>query len=58
MKHFNIIHRKAKSLKKEQDDGYIEYKWKLVNITKKKISKIITQMNYRLREEMERVFMQ
>lgn len=45
-----IIKRKADSLKKEKDDGHIEYKWKLINIEKKRFMKIITQMNYRLNE--------
>lgn len=45
-----IIKRKADSLKKEKDDGHIEYKWKLINIEKKRFMRIITQMNYRLNE--------
>jgi elongation factor 1-alpha len=50
MKYFSVIHRKAKPLKKEKDDGYIEYKWKLVDIQKTKFIKITTQMKYRLQE--------
>ena len=45
-----IIKRKAKSLKKEKDNGYIEYKWKLVNVHKHRLMKLTTQMNYRLNE--------
>jgi GTPase len=45
-----IIRRRAKNLIQEKDDGYIEYKWKLTNISYKKKQKIITQMNYRLNE--------
>lgn len=50
MKHFCVIHRKANPLTKEKDYGNIEYKWKLVNIKTNKKRKLITQMNYRLRE--------
>ena len=50
MRNVTVIKRKAKSLKKERDDGYIEYKWKLVNIERNKLIKLITQMNYRLNE--------
>lgn len=50
MEIIKIINRRAKSLKKERDNGNIEYKFKLVNISHKKQSKLISQMNYRLRE--------
>jgi len=50
MRNVTIIKRKAKSLKKERDDGYIEYKWKLVNIERNRLIRLITQMNYRLNE--------
>jgi len=45
-----VIKRRAKSLKKERDTGYIEYKWKLVNIERNKLIRLTTQMNYRLNE--------
>lgn len=45
-----IIHRKAKSLKKERNDGYIEYKWKLDNVENRRKIKLTTQMNYRINE--------
>ena len=48
MRNVKIIMRKATSLKKERDDGYIEYKWKLINVEKQRLMKLITQMNYRL----------
>lgn len=50
MKNVTIIKRKAKSLKKERDDGHIEYKWKLINVEKQRLMKLITQMNYRINE--------
>ena len=34
----------------EKDDGNIEYKWKLNNLTQNRIEELITQMNYRLIE--------
>lgn len=45
-----FINRKASNLKKERDDGYIEYKLKLINIERQKLIKLISQMNYRLNE--------
>ena len=45
-----IVDKKANSLKKERDDGNIEYKWKLLNIKRTKLIRLITQMNYRLNE--------
>ena len=48
--HIEIINRKASDLKSEKDDGYIEYKWKLINIPRDRLIKLITQMNYRLNE--------
>ena len=45
-----IIGRKASSLKREKDDGYIEYKWKLLNIQRERLIRLISQMNYRLNE--------
>lgn len=46
----NIIYRKPKSVQSEKNEGYIEYKWKLINIERHKLIKLITQMNYRLNE--------
>ena len=46
----NIIYRKPKSVQSEKNEGYIEYKWKLINVDRQKIIKLITQMNYRLNE--------
>jgi GTPase len=34
----------------EKDDGNIEYKWKLVNLTDNRIEKLTTQMRYRIAE--------
>lgn len=34
----------------EKDDGNIEYKWKLTNLSKYRIEKLTTQMKYRLNE--------
>jgi hypothetical protein len=45
-----IISRKAASLKQEKDDGYIEYKWKLLHIQRERLIRLISQMNYRLNE--------
>ena len=45
-----FIKRKATSLKKEKDDGYIEYKLKLINIERNRLIRLISQMNYRLNE--------
>jgi len=50
MKNVTLIKRKAKPLKKEKDTGFIEYKWKLVNIERNRLIRLITQMNYRLNE--------
>ena len=45
-----IIYRRATSLPRENDEGFIEYKWKLVNIKRDRMIRLITQMNYRLNE--------
>lgn len=45
-----FIKRKATDLKKEKDDGYIEYKLKLINIERSRLIRLISQMNYRLNE--------
>jgi len=52
MKNSNVIFikRKATNLKKERDNGYIEYKLKLINIERKRLIRLISQMNYRLNE--------
>ena len=34
----------------EKDDGNIEYKWKLVNLSSERIERLITQMKYRIAE--------
>ena len=34
----------------EKEDGNIEYKWKLINLTQERIEQLITQMNYRISE--------
>ena len=51
-KYFNdkliISNNVCSNLEKENNDGHIEYKWKLINIEEIKIEKIITQMKYRL----------
>lgn len=41
---------KVEWLTKENDDGKIEYKWKLVNPTADRIEHLTTQMKYRLQE--------
>ena len=45
-----IIDRKASSLTSEKDDGYIEYKWKLLDSSKERLNRLSSQMNYRLNE--------
>jgi GTPase len=42
--------RRARSLKKERDDSYVEYKWKLIEIERSKLIRLTTKMNYRLNE--------
>jgi GTPase len=37
-------------LNQEDDDGHIEYKWKLVNISDERFKHLVTQMSYRLSE--------
>lgn len=41
---------KTEKLNKENDEGNIEYKWKLVNISSERFKHLVSQMNYRLAE--------
>ena len=50
MTYVSIVNSRARSLKKERNDGYIEYKWKLLNVDRSRLIRLITQMNYRLNE--------
>lgn len=50
MTYFVMVDRRARALKRERDDGYIEYKWKLLDIERSRLIRLITQMNYRLNE--------
>jgi len=40
----------SEKLSKENDEGNIEYKWKLVNISPERFKHLVSQMNYRLAE--------
>ncbi len=44
------LKEKIQSLKQEDDEGKIEYKWKLINPNQDRIDHLTTQMNFRLRE--------
>eukprot|EP01064_Diplonema_japonicum_P022938 TRINITY_DN3323_c3_g1_i1.p1 TRINITY_DN3323_c3_g1~~TRINITY_DN3323_c3_g1_i1.p1 ORF type:complete len:587 (+),score=85.97 TRINITY_DN3323_c3_g1_i1:64-1761(+) len=37
-------------LEAEDDEGYVEYKWKLVKVAKERLQHLITQMKYRVME--------
>lgn len=50
MTYFVMVDRRARALKREKDDGYIEYKLKLLDIERSRLIRLITQMNYRLNE--------
>lgn len=42
--------KSSEKLLKENDEGNIEYKWKLVNISSERFKHLVSQMNYRLSE--------
>lgn len=45
-----IMNEGDATLPQEDDEGFIEYKWKLVGISPERFKKLVTQMKYRLTE--------